>query len=77
MIDIHCHLENDDYEKDRELVIEKCRKKLRAMITCCAKPHDFALTMELVKKYSDFLFCTCSIHPIYIKEITETEKFFD
>jgi TatD DNase family protein len=69
MIDAHCHLEQKDYEKDRDEVIEKCKRELRAVITCCCHPDDFDLTMELVKKYKNFVFTTVAIHPEYIKEI--------
>jgi TatD DNase family protein len=78
MIDVHCHLEQKDYEKDRDELIEKCKKELKAVITCCCHPDDFGLTMEMVKKYKNFLFATVSIHPEYIKEVNEeiVENFF-
>jgi len=78
MIDAHCHLEQKDYEKDRDELIEKCKKELKAVITCCCHPDDFDLTMEMVEKYKNFLFATVSIHPEYIKEVNEeiVENFF-
>jgi len=54
MIDVHCHLEQKDYEKDRDEIIEKCKKELKAVITCCCHPDDFDLTMEMVEKYRNF-----------------------
>jgi TatD DNase family protein len=79
MIDVHCHLEQKDYEKDRDEVIEKCRKELKAIITCCAHPEDFDLTLHMVEKYKNFVFASVDIHPQYVKEISEKEKdeFFD
>lgn len=41
MIDVHCHLEQSDYNSDREEVMEKCKKELKVVITCCAHPDDF------------------------------------
>jgi len=78
MIDVHCHLEQKDYEKDRDEIIEKCKKELKAVITCCCHPDDFDLTMEMAEKYKNFLFATVSIHPEYIKEVNEeiVENFF-
>jgi len=73
MIDVHCHLEQEDYNKDRNEVIEKCRKELKAVITSCAHPRDFDLTMQLVDKYKNFVFASCGIHPEYIKEVSERE----
>ena len=74
MIDVHCHLENEDYNKDRDEVITKCKKELKAVITSCAHPKHFNLTMDLIKKYRNFVFGAFSIHPIYIKEVTNKEK---
>jgi len=79
MIDVHCHLEQKDYSQDRDEVIKKCRQQLKAVVTCCAHPKDFSLTMELVKKYKGFIFATAGIHPQYVREIDEKQKeeFFD
>jgi TatD DNase family protein len=74
LIDVHCHFEQKDYDADRDNVIEKCKQQLRAVITCCAHPKDFDLTMQLIEKYRGFIFATVGIHPEYIKEISEQEK---
>jgi len=71
MIDVHCHLEQD-YE-NRDEIIEKCKKELKAVITCCAHPKDFNLTMQLTEKYKSFVFASYGIHPEYIKEVSENE----
>lgn len=73
MIDVHCHLEQKDYDKDRDEVIEKCKKELKAVITSCAHPKDFELTLQIVEKYENFVFACCGIHPEYIKEVSERE----
>jgi len=73
MIDVHCHLEQKDYDKDRDEVIEKCRKELKAVITSCAHPRDFDLTMGLTEKYRNFVFASYGIHPEYIKEIPQKD----
>jgi len=73
MIDVHCHLEQKDYENDRDEIIEKCKKELKAVITCCAHPKDFDLTLQLADKYKNFVFASCGIHPEYIKEVSEKE----
>ncbi|MBU3896463.1 MAG: TatD family hydrolase [Nanoarchaeota archaeon] len=73
MIDVHCHLEQKDYDKDRDEIILKCKKELKAIITSCAHPKDFEKTLEIVNKYKDYVFATAGIHPTYIKELTEKE----
>jgi TatD DNase family protein len=79
MIDAHCHLEQKYYDKDRDEVVERCRRGLRAVVTSCAHPDDFELTMRLADKYPNFVFATASIHPIHIREIDEKQKseFFE
>lgn len=79
MIDVHCHLEQKDYDADRDKIIEKCKKELKAIITSCTHPKDLDLTLKLTEIYKDFVFATASIHPVHIKEIKEEEKnkFFE
>lgn len=73
MIDSHCHLEQKDYDKDRDEVIEECKKELKAIVTSCAHPKDFELTMQIAEKHRNFAFTSVGIHPEYIKEIGRKE----
>ena len=79
MIDVHCHLEQKDYDNDRDEVINELKKNLKAVITSCAHPKNFDLTMRLIEKYKGFVFGAFSIHPIYVKEFPseEREKYFN
>ncbi len=74
MIDAHCHLEQKDFNPDRDEVIESWKGTLNAVVTSCAHPRDFGLTVEIVKKHKGFVFATFGLHPEYIKEISEKEK---
>ena len=73
MIDCHCHLEQKDYNVNREEVIGQCREELKAIITCCAHPVDSSLTLEIAKKHSGFVFCVIGLHPEFIKELSEDQ----
>ncbi len=73
MIDVHCHLEQKDYDKDRDEFIESLRPQLRAVITSCAHPRDFSLTLQMAEKYKGFVFASAGLHPEYIKELSEAE----
>ncbi|MCD5396492.1 MAG: TatD family hydrolase [Candidatus Pacebacteria bacterium] len=79
MIDVHCHLEQEDYQKDRGKVVEGCKKELRAVIDSCCHTQDFDIGLELAEKYKNFFFLCVGIHPTYIEEISdkETKKAFD
>ncbi len=79
MIDVHCHLEQKDYNQDRDEIIEKCKRELKAVITSCAHPDDFEITMQMVEKHKNFVFASCGVHPEYVKEIPQerVDGFFD
>ena len=71
MIDVHCHLEQKDYDKDRFELIDRCKNELKAIITSCAHPNDFDITIEMVEKNKNFIFATAAVHPEYVKEVSE------
>jgi TatD DNase family protein len=73
MIDTHCHLEQPDYDKDREAVIEKCKKGLDAVITCAPDPKHYNLSFELIKSHPKFVFMVAGIHPQYVNRFTEEQ----
>src|SRR3989338_10726357 len=74
MIDVHCHLEQKEFENDLDKVIESCKKtRLKAVITSCANPKDFEKTIGIASKYSGFVFPSFGLHPEYIKETKEKE----
>lgn len=74
MIDSHCHLENQDYDKDRDELIEKCKKEMDAIITSCAHPKNLNLSLQLVEKHKGFVFLTAGLHPIHIEQFSEQDK---
>jgi TatD DNase family protein len=73
MIDCHCHLEQKEYDKDREIVIKQCKQELKALITCSAHPKDIDLTLKIAEKHKNFIFAIIGLHPEYIKEITDEQ----
>lgn len=73
MIDSHCHLEQKNYDKDRDEFIESLKKELKAVVTCCARPKDFEITMKMIENHKNFVFGVFGVHPEYIKDIPEEE----
>lgn len=78
MIDVHCHLEQKDFEKDLDDVITRARKEIKGIITCCAHPDDFEISLQIINKFPGFVFLTASVHPEYVAEIDENkiEEYF-
>lgn len=80
MIDAHCHLEQDAYKNDLDQVIKLCKKEgLKAIVSVCADPKDFDRSLETVDKYKNYVFLCASIHPEFVKEITQkqVDEYFD
>lgn len=73
MIDAHCHLEQDDYDDDREEVIEKCKKELCAVVCSATHPRHYEKALAIAKAHERFVFFAFGLHPEYVKEITDTE----
>lgn len=73
MIDTHCHLEQRDYDGDRDAVIRKCKRLLQAVITSCANPKNLAITIQLTREYRGFVFAAVSLHPRYVKDFDDGE----
>lgn len=72
MIDVHCHLEQEDYDHDRDEVIKRAKEHgLKAIITCCASPFDLRKTIDIVRRYEGFVYATASIHPEFVKDFDD------
>lgn len=77
MIDSHCHLEQSDYDLDRDEVIKRCKEELKAVVDSCCHPEHLELVLKLLKEHPTFIFSTVAIHPIHIKEFSleEVDQF--
>lgn len=73
MIDTHCHLEQPVYDEDRNDVIKKCKRELKAVITSAPDPKHYELTFDLVKRHQNFVFAIAGIHPEYVKRFTDEQ----
>lgn len=71
MIDTHCHLEMDAFDKDRHEVIKRARVAgLEAIITIGSDSKGCKGAVELSMNY-DFIYATVGIHPHDAKDFTE------
>ncbi len=67
-------MEQGVFSKDRDDIINACKAAgLKAVITCCASPRDWDITKSMVRRYDGFVFACASIHPEYVKDISELE----
>lgn len=63
MIDAHCHVDFKEFNKNREEVMERARKKLAAIIDSGATLGGNRRTLKLVEQYNGFLYGTLGFHP--------------
>ncbi len=63
MIDAHCHVDFKEYNKNREEVMQRAQKKLRAIINSGASLGGNRRTLKLKDEYPKFLYPTLGFHP--------------
>lgn len=79
MIDSHCHLEFQDFDEDRDKVIEKSKKVLKALVDSSAEIEKSEEVLNLHEKHPKFIFPSLGLHPTEAikssrKEIEEHKK---
>ncbi|HCD09575.1 MAG TPA: hydrolase TatD [Thermoanaerobacter sp.] len=62
LVDSHAHLEDEKYDKDREEVIEECKKDLTFLINVGSNLLTSKQSIELAHNY-DFIYASVGIHP--------------
>ncbi len=72
LIDSHCHLSSDVFEKNREQIIKNCLNKNIYIINCAVNFEDSLKSIELSKKYKN-VYSAIGIDP---QEISKDKKNF-
>lgn len=73
MIDTHCHVDFEEYDKDRDEVVDRARNVLDYIIDSGTNPVSNKNVVELSEKYSNFLYPTYGYYPVASHERTEEE----
>jgi TatD DNase family protein len=63
MIDAHCHVDFKEFNRNREEVMERAQKKLKAIINSGASLGGNRRTLKLSDEYSGFLYPSLGFHP--------------
>ena len=72
MIDTHCHVDFKEYNKNREEVMRRAKKKLTAIINSGASLGGNRRTLKLQKEYKGFLYSTLGFHPLKASKVDST-----
>ncbi|MBQ6813812.1 MAG: TatD family hydrolase [Methanobrevibacter sp.] len=73
MIDTHCHIDFEEFDKDRNDVIERAKGKLNAVINSGYSIESNQKVLELSQEYKDFVYPTFGFHPVSSQKSTEEE----
>ena len=73
-VDAHCHIYFEQFDGDREEVIERAREKLEFIGVPGVNPQTNAEVLELVDRYGDFIVPNLGLHPTYTESFSEVEK---
>ena len=74
IIDTHCHLDVEEFDSDRDQVIENCLKAGvdKIVVPAISAPGWDAL-LSLCARYPQHLFPALGCHPIYIDQHQEQD----
>lgn len=68
MIDTHCHLDFQDFDHDRQAVLERSHQKgVHHMVVPSVSASTFARTVEICKRHHE-LSIALGLHPMFIEE---------
>lgn len=73
MIDTHCHIDFEDFDKDREDVIKRAKDKLDCIIASGFSNNSNREVLRLSKEYEGFIYPTFGFHPVSSQNSTSEE----
>ena len=73
MIDTHFHIYFEEYDEDRDEVINRAKQVLDYIIDSGTNPISNKYVVELSKKYSNFLYPTYGYYPVSSEKRTNDE----
>ncbi|MFB6265927.1 MAG: TatD family hydrolase, partial [Candidatus Nanohaloarchaea archaeon] len=71
--DTHAHLDFDQYDRDREKVLERCREEMEAVVNSGTNLERNSASLELAEE-NDFVHATLGFHPTYIEEDKDLDR---
>ena len=73
-IDSHCHLDFEQFNKDREKVIHRTMEELEMIVNPGANPKHNKRAYELSQEFPDFVKFNTGLHPVYTDDFESIEK---
>lgn len=76
MIDTHCHIDFEEYDKDREKVIKRAQEKLDAIIVSGISLKSNQSVLDLSVEYTSFIYPSLGFHPVSSQNCSEKELIY-
>lgn len=73
MIDTHCHIDFEEFDKDREEVIKRAKDKLDAVIVSGYSIGSNKDVLKLSEEYEGFIYPTFGFHPVSSQKCSDEE----
>ena len=73
-VDLHCHLQFEDFDMDREEVIAEMKKNNVVGINVGVDEKSSRAGIELAQKHKDVLWATIGLHPLYPEGVYDIEN---
>ena len=73
IIDTHCHLDNEQFDTDREDILTKCHAKgIGKIVVPAIARSNWDVVIQLCQKY-DMLYPALGLHPMLIDQHTDDD----
>lgn len=73
-VDCHCHLDFDQFNEDRDEVVERAREKLDFVVSVGCDPERNRKTLEIAEKYGEFIKSNLGLHPTSVDYFDHVEE---
>ncbi|MFB6166675.1 MAG: TatD family hydrolase [Candidatus Nanohaloarchaea archaeon] len=73
LVDTHAHLDFDQYDDDREEVLERCGEEMEAVVNSGTNVERNRASLELAEE-NGFVHATLGFHPTYIRDEKDLDR---
>ncbi len=72
--DCHCHLDFEQFDHDREDVIERCQERLEFTVNAGSNIEHNRAALDLQENYPGTMVANLGLHPVYTESFDELEE---
>jgi len=73
-VDSHAHLDFEQYDEDREEVIQRSKERLEFVVNGGSNVENNQKALELEKRYPEFVVANIGLHPCYPEDFSQLEE---